>query len=629
MIKHLLAGLLLFVGIQQGQSQGISYVAQNKSISQILNQLEKQYDFRFGYSIAELKGKKATISVSNGSINDLLNQLLNGSGLVFEALGDDFIAIHKATSVFVSASIVDKENEDKLPYAVVRLKGTNLGSIADENGEVFFILENPVDAVLEFSFLGYQTIEIPLGSNQKKQDFKIALNAKATPLGSVVVKEYLNSGVVSNDMAGSFKIYPQDMEILPGLVERDPLLSAQIIAGVNSNDESATRLNVRGSSAENTFTYWNNIPIYQSGHYFGTISNFIPASVGEIDIYKNFIPIEYNGPSAGMINMKSGLKLNSKANFGASINMTHADIFANLPFKKDRGAILVSVRRSYNDLITTPTYDAFSEKLFKGNIIQDGTGGTTTSETLNTDLNFNDLNLKWIYQASDKVNLSFSAFQSKNKLIASQNNELSNTTLNQNQKAVSYGFNSALNYKINKNWISDLSLSYTDYDMSYSFLNQRTDDDDDSDDDTQSRINRVKNLQFRWSNNLIIKSNQLLRFGYQLDRFDVVNQFNALSFLEEDFEDINDSKGFGHSLYSEYIWDINNQWEFMAGLRLNQFSTLKRFEVSPQIRSNYKVSDAFTLKASYGHYNQYVRALEETEYTLSNSIEQHWIFGRR
>ena len=61
------------------------------------------------------------------------------------------------------------------------------------------------------------------------------------------------------------------MEVLPGLSERDVLLTAQILAGINSNDETASGLNIRGSSRDNTFIYWNDIPIYQSAHYFGIL----------------------------------------------------------------------------------------------------------------------------------------------------------------------------------------------------------------------------------------------------------------------------------------------------------------------------------------------------------------------
>ena len=92
-------------------------------------------------------------------------------------------------------------------------------------------------------------------------------------------------------MASSFKILPQEMEVLPGLSERDVLLSAQIISGISSNDETASGLNIRGSSRDNTFFYWNNIPMYQAAHYFGNISSFIPSSIGEVDIYKNYVPV--------------------------------------------------------------------------------------------------------------------------------------------------------------------------------------------------------------------------------------------------------------------------------------------------------------------------------------------------
>lgn len=627
MFKRILALLYFFFLVQWSNAQSITFQASDKNLDQILNQIENQFAFHFGYSTSELKGIKASINVKNVTIDELLTGLLSETDLVYELLENNFVAIHQPSSVFFKAAVRDEENNTILPFASVRLKGSNLGAIADDQGEVYLVIRNSKSPVLQIAFLGYETFEITIDPSSNQKSFNIKLKPTATSLGSVEVKEYLNSGIVSNDMAGSFNIFPQEMEILPGLVERDPLLSVQILSGINSNGESATRLNVRGSSPENTFTYWNNIPIYQSGHYFGTITNFIPASVKEIDVYKNYIPIEYNGPSAGMVNLKSDFSLEGVPQFGASINMTHADVYANLPFIKERGSIIFSARRSYNDFIITPTYDAYSEKLFDGNVIDNGTGGTTTSETLNTDLIFSDINFKWTFQSAKKANWSLSAFQSKNKLSANTFSELTSASLSQNHNASSYGFNAQLNYQINNNWVSDLSFIYTDYDMSYSFLNQRTDDNDDTDDDVQNRTNHVKNMQLRWSNNFILSNNQMLKFGIQTDFLDVKNNFNASSFLEEDFEDLNESKGVGASVFGEYILDLSNNWEVMLGVKTQAFSTLESFKVNPQIRTNYRVSAPFTLKANYGHYSQYVRAIEETEYTLSNSIEQHWVLA--
>ncbi len=627
MFKKLLALGLIFIGLAKLEAQQITLQAEDKLITQLLSQIEKEYAVRFAYNIQRLKGKRASIDAQNRTIGPVLNEILNPLGLVFDDMGDGYFAIHKAQSVFLKVRIYDQLSLENLPYATIRLKGTGLGTVSDTKGEAFFVVDNPINAEIELSFLGYEPVTMPINPSNSTQDIAIGLEPITTSLGDVEVKEYLNRGIVSTDMASSFRILPQEMEILPGLVERDPLLSAQIIAGVNSNGENAASLNIRGSSPENTFIYWNNIPVYQAGHYFGTISNFIPSSIGQIDIFKNYIPIEYSGASAGILKMESRAGLDGLTKYEASLNMTHADFYGKVPFKKDKGVIMFSARRSYNDLISTPTFDAFSDKLFKNNPVPNSQGGTTPADQLNIDLQFSDVNLKWVYESNNRTSWSASLFRSANALDASQQATSSGSSVNQNYDIESIGLNAGLEYRVNDNLSSKISLSYSQYDMAYNFLSQRTDDDDDSDDDQQNRTNNLNNIELRLSNSLRLKSDQILRFGYQFNYLDISNRLNITSLLEEDSEQLNDSKGYGQSIFGEYHWDITKNWELIAGTRFNHFSTLSRFKISPQLRTNYRVSGPLVLKASFGVYDQYVRAVEETELTISSAIEQHWLLA--
>ena len=607
--------------------QKITLTAQNEPIDQVLDRIEKNYNVKFGYNIQQLRGLRTTVDAKGQDLSAVLDLILNPFGLVHDRIGTEYIAIHQARSVFVKVRVYDQMSLENLPYATIKLENSNLGTVTDENGEAFIILESPVGAKLTFLFLGYETLVMPINASKRSQEFAVGLSPITTSLGDVEVKEYLNQGIISDDMASSFEILPQNMEILPGLAERDALLSAQIISGIGSNSETATRLNIRGSSPESTFIYWNNIPIYQSGHYFGSISNFIPSSIGQIDVFKNFIPVQYNGPSSGMVALQSRTKLDGQSNYEGSLNMTHADFYTKLPFKKDAGAIMMSLRRSYNDIFSTPTFESLSKKLFNGNVVRNAQGSTTTSDALETDLRFSDVNLRWVYEPNSRSHWSTSFFRSGNRLVSSLEESLLGNSISQNHKVESYGLNLGHTLRINDNWSTQLSLSYSDYAMSYNFVNQRTDDDDDTDDDNQNRSNALKNIELRWHNNWQLNDRQILSFGSQLNHIDAVNEFIASNFLEEDSEELNDSKGIGLSIYGELNWDLSANWELILGNRFNYFSTLEKVKVNPQIRTNYRLSNPLILKASFGVYDQYLRALEETEFTLSNAIEQHWLLA--
>lgn len=71
----------------------------------------------------------------------------------------------------ISGVIVDQTGMPIIGANVI-VKGTTLGSITDMDGK-FVIPDVPADAVLQISYIGYKSIEMPVGS---KTEFNITLS---------------------------------------------------------------------------------------------------------------------------------------------------------------------------------------------------------------------------------------------------------------------------------------------------------------------------------------------------------------------------------------------------------------------------------------------------------------------
>jgi hypothetical protein len=62
----------------------------------------------------------------------------------------------------ISGTLTDKDmNDEPLPFANAFLKGTTIGTTTDENGR-YSIAVDPGTYTLQFSFLGYETVEVPV-----------------------------------------------------------------------------------------------------------------------------------------------------------------------------------------------------------------------------------------------------------------------------------------------------------------------------------------------------------------------------------------------------------------------------------------------------------------------------------
>ena len=85
----------------------------------------------------------------------------------------------------ISGVIVDQTGMPIIGANVI-IKGTTLGSITDMDGK-FTIPDVPADAILQISYIGYKSIEMPVGT---KTEFNITLSEDSEKLEEVVVVGY-------------------------------------------------------------------------------------------------------------------------------------------------------------------------------------------------------------------------------------------------------------------------------------------------------------------------------------------------------------------------------------------------------------------------------------------------------
>lgn len=85
----------------------------------------------------------------------------------------------------VKGRVVDGQNVP-LPGVSIVIKGTTLGTTTDANGEYFIEVTN-ANAVLIFSFIGFESNEIIVG---ERQTINVTLKESATELDEMVVVGY-------------------------------------------------------------------------------------------------------------------------------------------------------------------------------------------------------------------------------------------------------------------------------------------------------------------------------------------------------------------------------------------------------------------------------------------------------
>lgn len=626
-MSKVIFGLLLFTFINFSYGQiNISYKADSIPLSQVFSDLEAQHGLYFSFAVNDIVSIRITADAQGQPIDDFLLELLAPHQLNVERVQEGFYSVLRTKSLKLNIHVNDVDSKEGLPFATARIQGTDKGFVSDLQGNLEVVIDNPTTTQLEFSFVGYQALNMDMGTIDPTQPLIVALEKDIRELDGVVIREYLNKGVTTDERAASIAIDVQEMEILPGLSERDVLLSAQILAGVGSADESASGINIRGSASSNSLIYWNNIPVYQAGHYFGNISSLIPSVVGKLEVFKNHVPINYGGSSSGLLLIET--REGGDHWIGeTSLNLTHADFYTSIPVFDGDMHVSLAGRRSYNDVLATPTFNSLSNKIFEGSVTEDVQQDFSDDEfEYNSKLVFSDLNLIIDYELSSREELSLSALFSQSQLDYFSGDEEEEHEVSQIHNVNSKGVNLTWTRRWSDHLSSEFSSSITDYHMDYGLLNQ-SEEENETNVSREVRANDLQNWESRVTLNYNILDGHYLKAGYQFNQLDAALLIDEQLVFEEDFQERNSTSGFTQGLFLDYFGKLNNGLQFGAGIRQNWTSTVPGSKLDRHFRLNYAINKDWLIKSSYGFYHQYITSLQEVDFIFSNTIEQNWVIA--
>lgn len=183
---------------QEILSKEISLHMESAEISKILNQLEKQAKVKFVYSSHSIQLRhKASVDVQNQPLYTVLDHLFAPIQVQYEVVGSRILLRKRPVERPRSeldfplpdrnvSGVVRDENGEGLPGVNVLVKGTQTGTVTDGAGAFSITVPGP-ESVLVFSFVGYQSQEVPVGDQTQ---FSITLSVDTKALEEIIVVGY-------------------------------------------------------------------------------------------------------------------------------------------------------------------------------------------------------------------------------------------------------------------------------------------------------------------------------------------------------------------------------------------------------------------------------------------------------
>jgi ferric enterobactin receptor len=536
----------------------------------------------------------------------------------------------------LSGKTVDVTSGEPLPFAILKVKGTTLGTTSNADG-FFTLLNVPSDTMtLSVNSMGYKSVDLYLNPEIQTNDFLIELFPSSNSLNEVVVlgnKEDLMK--MSSDNLSMIKLSPAKLAELPNIGEKDIMRAFQLMPGVSAANESSSGLYVRGGTPDQNLVIYDGFTIYHVDHLYGFFSAFNANALKDVQLYKGGFESKFGGRLSSVMEITGKEGNQKKFNLGGDISLLSGNLFTEIPLT-EKITILAAWRRSWKGPIYNWIFKSFNkdDNETEAQPTMGGPGGASTEAK--TTSYFSDLNAKVTFRPTTKDNISYSYFYSIDKLdnsfslsapsFGGGGGNFSNGTTD----LTKYG-NIGMSLKWSRKWTDKLYgntiVSYSNYFSDRDRSNERTTEDSLGNESTVKNgifeNNDLKDLSvksdYEWD---IFKGNKL-GFGGFATSYDI-----QYSYSQDDTSNVLERKDNG-LLTGGYIQNkysfLHNRAEIKAGIRLSYFDITKQTYKEPRLSIGYKINEKLSLKASYGEFYQFANRI--TREDILSGSRDFWILS--
>lgn len=597
----------LFTFAQQKKTISITFT--NSSLTEILNTLESRFDVHFSFENEAVSNIRLSLTVKDKSLDEILNILHKKTSLFFEVLSDKYIAVRQFTDSDLISICGNLVTDKASPLSGATILYNDKGLISDENGS-FKINAIKAGTPITFQYLGFKTLKIKAKELFSSKCKSIILKENSEQIKTIVIKNYLTSGIDKTN-TGVFILSPKKLGILAGLTEPDVFQSIQLLPGVNSPNETATGLHVRGGTPDQNLILWDGIKIYHSGHLFGAISPFNSYITKQINFINKGTDARFGESVSSVLDIHTSDTIPTKIEGGAGLNLISADAYLKIPIIKNKFSILASSRRSFTDFWQSKAYKETSDIVFKS---------TQPNTLLSTNNNFFflDYNIKGIIKVNKDNLLTFSNLLIENKLDFGIK-ELEDSGSGNEENGIAFKDfletdNRGYSFNWRNNWSKKIKHNFNAYYSDYYLLYNKFKALNESENNqlTFAKKNTVKDFGLSINSEFILNSFSKLTTGYQYSNKNVTYFFLSTDNNNKTHTNSNDSNLNTHASYFTYEYEKSKNLSLTTGLRINYYQNLKKLYFEPRFNLGTYLNPFLRLNITGEYKTQSMSKIDET-----------------
>lgn len=594
---------------------------QRISFPTLLKQLEIKHAVSFSYNYSLMENLRVNVIDTSLNLEKSLGKIKEQTPfLSFEFSGNgNVLVIPLKQTLYLK--VVDKTDKEPLFGFFIKHAANQLSYIENTVGESITIENTFLTDSILFQANGYKTTTLSVQDILYQNNIILLESVKAL-LDEVEITSYITTGITANLVDHSIETNMNKLGLLAGETGGDIFQLIKALPGIQSPNGKPGSFNLRGNVFDQNLIYFDNIPVYHTGHYFGTFSPYNPNAVETISIYRNSLPTQWGGRSGGLIDIKTEKIVVDSLSIGAFVNTVFGGGHAKIPLIKDKLSLSIALRSDLG--ISSPKLEEYSILNFQGSRID--LNRLDEDHILDkNEVRFNDQNAKLIYSINDKHQVSVSLLRIYNSsehrfLSIRQNGSDENLSVLNN-----WGSSAQWDGRFNEKLSISSSLSVSDLNIEETRIESTINTGEELDFDFTQ--NEISDLKFNTTATYAFNSNTEFKTGYEVQKHTIHFLSFARSTSNPPPDKDNGKEALINSVHASVKRLFGSKWISQLGIRMDHYSLEDKWFADPRFSLTYNPVSSIYLKASAGRSHQYIKQYLGFDFDDFRVANQFWLLA--
>lgn len=294
----------------QGYAQQINVQTEAKPLGELLTSFHQDYDIQVSFNAQLLNECLITADEAFESPYKALDYLTGICGCSYKVMDGVFVITKKrilkhnrysrAETFIYQGKIVDKINQEKLPYATILIDKTSI--MTDSEGNFTYQSEER-EASLLASHVGYFVLDTILNADRQ---LRIELSPSITELQEVTVLSTQKIKILNPEQkSGLSKLNNRQTPFLPGNNNNSLFSFLRLQPGIMASGEQNNGYILWGGQKGESHILFDGITIFNTSNYNDRIGAINPMFIKDMEVLKGGYNVEIGDRLGGVVNITS------------------------------------------------------------------------------------------------------------------------------------------------------------------------------------------------------------------------------------------------------------------------------------------------------------------------------------